>query len=66
MPTTRLLYKQGNSVVMTLPADLLAHVGCRTGDYVEVFKEPRRRLTIRKFHGSAHASSRASPRDPDR
>lgn len=52
MATVRRLFAQGNSTVVTLTADVLAHIGCKKGDLVEVFKEPRKRLTIRKMHST--------------
>lgn len=55
MATQRRLFPQGNSVVLTITADNLAHIGCRKGDLVEIFKEDRKRLTIRKVHSTDSA-----------
>lgn len=52
MSTQRRLFSQGNSTVVTLTSDVLAHIGCKKGDLVEVFKEPRKRITIRKMHST--------------
>lgn len=60
MATTRRLFRQGHSTVMTVPANILAHLDVRQGDEVELHLEPRKRVTIRKFHG-AHTTSSTNP-----
>lgn len=50
MSTTRRLFTQGNSLVMVITADVAAHLGVRDGDMIELFKESRKRITLRKYH----------------
>lgn len=50
MATTRRLFTQGNSLVMVITADVAAHLGVSDGDMIELFKESRKRITLRKYH----------------
>lgn len=52
MAAVRRLFAQGNSVVVVISADNLAHLGCSKGDELEFFKEDRKRLTLRKFRAA--------------
>ncbi len=62
MATIRRVYKQGNSCVITIPTNVLAHMDCRLGDYLDLFLAPLSTVKLRKHHATVQASSRASPR----
>lgn len=66
MATVRRLYKQGNSLVITIPANVRAHVGCLLGDELELILAPNAVVRIRKFDRTAPASSRLFDKAHDR
>ena len=49
MPIIRRLFRQGNSVVLSLPADVLDHLGAEYGDQMTLHKRAGRVLHIRKI-----------------
>lgn len=66
MATIRRVYKQGNSCVITIPTNVLAHMGCLLGSKIRLTLMRHATVMIRKETTIAQASSRASPRRPDR
>lgn len=58
MATVRRIFKQGNSCVITLPTNVLAHVGCLLGDNIELTLITGSQVVLRKFDRTARASSR--------
>lgn len=66
MATVHRIFKQGNSQVITLPANVRHHLGCAQGDEIILNIASPSIVTLRKYCCPAPASSRASSRRPVR
>jgi antitoxin component of MazEF toxin-antitoxin module len=49
LPTIRTLYKQGNSVVLSVPSFIVEWLQCDVGDHVVLDQQPDRTVQLAKF-----------------
>lgn len=62
MPTTRKLFRSGNSIVIALSSDQLAHLHRDTGDQITIDKAHGNRLIISPGRKTLRLPRKRSPR----